>query len=422
MKRYLILRNDNSIFGLLIIYSLIIPFSRFFINNTTENLFLSFLADVFIIILFLILMSNSSNNKIHLIDILLAIFVFFNILSGLNIILLNMDYPQLYFYGLHMTVLPMILYFGARFTNFESSRILYIIWQIGLIHIGIGIISYSPIIRYLPSIIRPILYQLNNLCTYRIEENWGLLVRMRSCLDSLTFGNIAGITFLLSFYFILTKKKKYYYFILILSLLAVALSYQRSSWIAILVGLFILVLFIQSHNKGKKVFLLIGIILIIIVIINNILPENYKNYLNSRFTDLISGGRSAISGRVNQWYYGMEVIANNPFGVGIGELGHKAARFAKGGVYDGNYFKIFAEIGLIGFLFFLLIILDIIKRFILILNSKQHVYNNGEKILMFVILIFYMIQAIGTNVWDLYYSNIIFWLILGLYHNDYNTT
>lgn len=337
-------------------------------------------------------------------------------MSGINIVLLN-KYPELYFYGLHMTVLPMILYFGSRYSSVGTNTLVKIIWIIGLIHVIIGILSYEPLTRILP-FINKYSAHLSNILRASFSDNWGLMVRMRSVLDSLTFGNIAGVTTLISCYYFLTRNKLRYCFFTFLALLTVVLSFQRSAFLGMLFSLFLIFCLIQTNQKITKAVTIIIPMFMSLIIISLLLPEESMSYLLFRLNDIKTGGHNAIMTRMDQWLFAFEVVTHYPFGVGLGQVGHKAVNFLNTelAVTDGNYLKILAETGVLGLGIFLAILL-----YVLLKVYKYWKYQDNYRTLLLSILILYVIQATGTNVWDLYYSASVFWLFLGCYFRPFCT-
>ncbi len=106
----------------------------------------------------------------------------------------------------------------------------------------------------------------------------------------------------------------------------------------------------------------------------------------------------------------MPRIDNLMFGSGLGTVGHKASIYFENIITDGNYIKIFFEVGLVGFSLFLLIIV----------NTLVYVYRQF-RIIRFEFLIIFVIffQGLGNNVYSTYTIGVIFWLLIGIISNYY---
>ena len=112
---------------------------------------------------------------------------------------------------------------------------------------------------------------------------------------------------------------------------------------------------------------------------------------------------NAFDERSNQYDNFLYIISKYPFGLGLGLLTHKASDLNLTlTTPDGNYYRIFGELGFIGFFSFLF----------LILKSLYFSFKKRFK-LYFIILSVYCLQAFGTNVFDLYAASFFFWYIIG---------
>jgi hypothetical protein len=124
------------------------------------------------------------------------------------------------------------------------------------------------------------------------------------------------------------------------------------------------------------------------------------------FIDLINrftAFDNAFSERSSQFENFLFLIKKYPFGVGLGLLTHKASDLnLLLTTPDGNYYRIFGELGVIGFL-----------SFIFMLTSSIYISYRRNLRLFFIVLIVYALQSFGTNVFDLYAASFFFWYILG---------
>lgn len=112
-----------------------------------------------------------------------------------------------------------------------------------------------------------------------------------------------------------------------------------------------------------------------------------------------------VSERSRQWRVAATLVANHPFGVGLGLLSHKAAEIEGLRPYvvtDGQYFEILGATGVLGLFLFVTVATRCVTR---------AVRAGRWEIALPVLLLF--AGAVGTNLFDLYYIGFVFWLLLG---------
>ena len=133
----------------------------------------------------------------------------------------------------------------------------------------------------------------------------------------------------------------------------------------------------------------------------------------ARFTSI----GEASSERDGQWISGIENFISYPLGTGVGQVGHVAVRYEEAtsvykGVPDGDYFRLLSEYGFVGGLFYLFIILSVFLSFIYI--------KRIDKIFIVTLIAGNLIQMIGSNISEFYFTNFIYWIIFGYYFSFLN--
>jgi hypothetical protein len=71
---------------------------------------------------------------------------------------------------------------------------------------------------------------------------------------------------------------------------------------------------------------------------------------------------------------------------------------------DANFLRIWADLGILGFGTFIMIILFALRRAL----------ATGEPFAWTLIVLIYCVQALGSNVFDNFYVSHLFWLLLGV--------
>ena len=195
-------------------------------------------------------------------------------------------------------------------------------------------------------------------------------------------------------------------------IISILFSTQRGAWLSFIISC--LVFFLLNFNI-KKTFKYFRYILLfyffIVTIFNFIRVEQFQDIFQDVYNkfELLDG---ALNERSYQYDNFVKIIMDYPLGVGLGLLTNKAADL---GLLlttpDGNYYRIFGELGILGIISFVL----------LLINSLYKSYKMIFK-LFFVILIVYIIQAVGTNVFDIYAASFLFWYIIGFVNGVDNIT
>ena len=112
--------------------------------------------------------------------------------------------------------------------------------------------------------------------------------------------------------------------------------------------------------------------------------------------------------RADQYESFAVVFKTYPFGLGLGLLSHKAANLGLlFSTPDGNYYRIFGELGIMGLVSFCALVFStLFKAF----KRRMH--------LALLVVSIYLLQAAGTNVFDLYAAGFLFWYFIGFVNGN----
>lgn len=376
-----------------------------------------------------------------LMDKVMFFYIFWLLFSGFVAYLLPLSSVKLWIYGLGVTGVPMLFYYVGRNLSLDTEKMLRVVWVIGMVHVVLGILLYEQF-PY-PSWWKQVLGFVN-LVIKKGTFGTGLALRMMSMNGSLAFGVLSTTTLLLSIYFFLryNLKTKYALYSAI-SMLAVFFSLQRSAWFMAIFAIFALLLLwfdpltkldSRQNIRYKKVdgimylrlcniIIMILLLIIMAILLRSLLEENVLGQIESRFT-LASIGIGLQERRVQQ-IEGWQIFTKYPLGVGLGQLGFTAIFSDISGCYpkvpDGNYIKIIGELGIVGLIFQITFFIPAALSLFKVIPVK---YSNKQKymqmMLLCLVIIQYYSQAVGTNVWDLYYVNALFWLFTGLMVKEFH--
>ncbi len=302
-----------------------------------------------------------------------------------------------YLSAIGFNVVPTLLYILGY--NASKNRIFTVDYVNQLllppvILMGIGIVLYliMPSFYYAHIGVSPDSY------TYGLGE-----YRYGAFVGSLALGSIcvSCLALVLSIFNELKTWKKLLYMLIII--FNVIFCMQRSAWgVACLLILYYFYKRIREGSSSIIKILIVAVIVIIAgaaIIIPN-LSEEQIIYFGLR---LQSFNMESFLGRSEQWLEGLGIFKSNIWGFGLGSVGQKAVPYNLEVVTDGNHIRILAELGVIGFLAFIVMNVTAFRGF----------YRSHNYCLSFLIVC-YNISAIGSPIFDQWYASFYFWLILGI--------
>lgn len=323
------------------------------------------------------------------------IFIFFVCyLSLLTLIFIIFPYSNKIgvYMAVFLNILPMAGYIYSREISFENFCI--ILLKIILVHCVIAIILYPPF--GITSSSSTIVKALTEGVAFG---------RMASVSGSLGFGNLIMTGMIVSFF--LNKR------FLPLIMFCWLFCGQRSAWLGAILGIFI-VIFMGlksgdiSSSLNRLIILLIGCILMFFLI-DSILDIDL-DFILGRLSEL----GNATSERDEQWIGGIDNFTKIPIGAGPGQVGQIASRYEGGGlmnlslVPDGDFLRILSEYGIGGAVFYISVIFLFFLSIVLIkcdLKSRVLIGILGGN----------LIQMIGSNISEFYFTNFIYWMVIGYF-------
>lgn len=378
-----------------------------------RNIFPGFLIAVLIILVLLYKLDNVVNvfkRSNHTVFLLLVIFQILSItgyiISTEAKILLS-SHPFLIAESFAYLFIPQIgfYYLGSSLLEDQSDKkndediIINVLKRI------IFIFSLFAVISLYFHFQRPVFFQqflIRVFIDAQVTEYGVFYPRLTGYLNSMIVGVIATSMVFLSLHYI---ENRFYRFLLVsLFVIVAAFTLQRGAWISLAFFLFLWLLFKMSVSTLFKLsFISLTIFVswdLISLFTVGLIDQNLALEFVKRF--------DAIDLALNERQYQVEnfiyIFENNSMGIGLGMLSHKSAE--AGFLYavpDNNYLRILGEIGIIGFMLFVA----------LIFKSSWRLFQRKSFGLLFIIGV-YSVQAIGTNVFDLYMSGFLFWFVLGV--------
>lgn len=185
---------------------------------------------------------------------------------------------------------------------------------------------------------------------------------------------------------------------------SVLFSTQRGAWIALGIST---LFFMFMNFSFRRIALFLSGFVVVVIIARSSLNFFLEDTTAGMFIDLLNRFDNldeAFSERRYQFDNFIHLITNFPSGVGLGMLSHKAADLGLLlATPDGNYYRIFGELGVMGAIAFST----------LVISTMFKAFERRDQISLIICLI-YVLQALGTNVFDLYAAGFLFWFVLGL--------
>jgi hypothetical protein len=235
-----------------------------------------------------------------------------------------------------------------------------------------------------------------------------LEVFYRSIFGLTITSSLSAIGILLSYDKIYSNKGKKGKIELIICIVALVLTFRRSGLYVGIVSILILnYLSFMKYNLLKYRYLFLEVLAVIVAIL--LLNRSYPDFLPI-IIDRISMLEDAFQ-RQESWKSGIKNMNNHLFGDGLGIYGHKAVNESVNIIPDGNYFRMYAEIGIFGLLLFLSIIFSSLSKGFK--NIRRNYLELG-------IILTISIQAIGSDVFSFMLISPLLWYSVGRLQQHYN--
>lgn len=216
-------------------------------------------------------------------------------------------------------------------------------------------------------------------------------LRFQSIYGSIITGTLCVYLVVLSSFRLFYSKLKFSAYLLntiyfILGICCGMMTQQRSAMVVIIALVFMpFLLFILRGRKLNNYYTCLVIVLIsfLFIYLIAIIPDYIERFIY-RFLEIESG----LSDRDDQWKTALYHNPNVITGIGLGSSGHKAQGYYKYLIFDGAYWKIFSEVGIVGFL---LMFIPLLKILLGNLKNIIPLYR------CYMIVISVMIQSIASN-------------------------
>lgn len=317
-----------------------------------------------------------------------------------------------YIYGIHHCILPMLLFYLVQLLPVNEvllllKRILFL--NFFMCFVGILFFLLQP--DYYTEYLKKLFLDLN------LTELWQLYGRLQSYLGSTSVGNVATVSFVLTYFIIKRSFIKFLYFFTFG--ITVVFTQQRGPILLLLLAVFVILInFLLNSTAIKKlIFFVIFFISIIVVVklYSNLITDEVADIFSYTLDKIVneSNPGEVLSERAIGYVKAGQIITMFPLGVGLGaslSASEQASNSGLGQVVDANFARILADTGIIGLMLFIAILVLALYKSI-----------KKRSLLFFTItILLYSFQALGTNVFDSFICIHLFWIFLGILNNENN--
>jgi hypothetical protein len=207
-----------------------------------------------------------------------------------------------------------------------------------------------------------------------------------------------------------------YWLLASLFLLCGFLSLQRAAWLS-LATVLLATLAAAPRQRRLGVVAVLGAVVapLALAVAWVDLPEDAMVVFVDRFATLTGGGEiGAVAERSDQWLNTIFNLRELPVGHGPGQLGQpvRDSGVVTGGlpVFDGDYFRIISEYGPMGMGLVLLLLWG---GGLALRNLLRAVGEPAaaHQLIVSAAVMSLLLQAVGTNVTELYFANTVFWCL-----------
>ncbi|HPZ09324.1 MAG TPA: O-antigen ligase family protein [Candidatus Eremiobacteraeota bacterium] len=147
------------------------------------------------------------------------------------------------------------------------------------------------------------------------------------------------------------------------------MTHSRGGWLSLIVVFIVFLWALRKQEIGKVFFRLVFYLISAIMFVYffpNISKDNPMQSVVQRATTIVDLEHSSVMARFQFWEGAVKISLNNPvMGIGLGNFGRVYPRFQKNVLYFSHYThnyyaQMAAETGIIGFIFFMLIIFTVL--------------------------------------------------------------
>jgi len=265
----------------------------------------------------------------------------------------------------------------------------------------------------------------NLAATMRIAGTgrYRLMATMGGAVD-LGFFMVLAITSLIGVVIAKKRLNISFVFLLSLTLTAIIFTFVRTAWVAVFVGvLYMLALNFWHIKRLRPLFPVFAFFLMIIFIVlplfaSYIAPQFENPALQERIASLSNPlADNSMLDRYETWANVWQLVQEYPFGIGVGMTGATTLRFPDnpgpaGVTMDNSYLKVLVEMGWIGLILFVYLLISVLVKGGYVYKSLYKLYKVDALPLLGCFVAFIVMLFFGEYI-ELNPSRTIIWIFTG---------
>lgn len=317
-------------------------------------------------------------------------------------------YPMLGLAGVHLSVVPALLYLTISYSKetYDFEKLEHVFIKVALVVAILGMISF---------VAKPYHFQSLFLVSGNQTDAMDYIRLVSLFLTPNVCGCYFSIAFSLTLYEFIKKEKFIYLIPGMFFFICIVLTLSRGSWMFVLSAIVLSFFFLRLKSFA-------GFLVVVVVgFVSSVLIDDFSfnqnvsmaEFAQMRMQTLFDTNSTSSYGRMSSWDSVVEMLFGSPSGLGIGVA--TTAQISLGavaqiGVIDGFWAKTIMETGIVGLVYCLMLVGWTYNKIRIFFCTSKMKYG----ILPLFICSGCFIQSIGSNVLDFICTAPWFWLFLGL--------
>jgi len=206
-----------------------------------------------------------------------------------------------------------------------------------------------------------IIDSINNFIKGQIISEWDIGRFSGGGQNAVELALLLSLCFPIAWYLAITEKSTSYHKIIKVicfsfvpaALFSIILTASRTAILSVIPGFFFILSTLKNIKPGYR-FAIFSLALVIIIVGQSIIPQETLQRLSTFGTSISTGD---LGGRSSLWKRGIQIFIEHPLG-GIGSNGTSSTE-QLGAVVHNTFISILAELGVIGFIIFLVLIISL---------------------------------------------------------------
>lgn len=415
---------------LLYLYLLLLPIyllSMAFLFQLTKSPFIvktvqpwkELLAFFVLGVLLIRLISGLKIGRLIFLDYLVIFFFLFNLLY---IVVPWGPELSVRLYGLRSNIFWVFIYLLGRSLPISISQCYRILWMLTGIGLVAGLVVILEIILFPPDwpnrlgYARYIEFFFNTRPTGSYGLSWtfetatGLRRRSGLFANPLELASSILVTGVATFYLLISfplrsRARRYLFLVFCLIVASLLLSISRSSTVAFFIEMYIVLIWVK-HSQTRYLFVLLAIL-------GGIGLLTTVPALSTLWLETITFQNPSSQGHLHEWLEGLNALAQNPLGLGLGVSGQIGNRFDFRTGGENQYIILAVQLGWLGAAMYIAILLTAIRTAYRAYVQAQEWASKGLFLIAAAAKFGLMIPAFTAHIENYIFVMFVTWWLIG---------